>query len=80
MCIMQSLICWKIGLNKHRKDVRNPKSTPANVHFRKPGHSFNLHAKFILFKQLSNIHPTDMDTLKFRLKCREDFWLQKPEM
>ena len=35
---------------------------------RKPGHSFNLHAKFTLIEQLSNIHTTDKDTLKFRLK------------
>ena len=85
VCIKQSPICWKswnsfyIRLNNHRKDVKNPKSIPADFHFRKPGHLFNLHAKFILIKQLSNIDTTDKDTLKFRLKRREDFWIQKLE-
>ena len=42
-----------------------------------PGHSFNLHAKFTLIEQLSNIHTTNNDTLKFRLKRCEDFWIKK---
>ena len=70
---------FNIRLNNHRKDVNNPKSIPANFHFRKPGHSFNLHAKFTLIEQLSNIHTTNKETLKFRLKCCEDFWIQKLE-
>ena len=70
---------FNIRLNNHRKDVNNPKSIPADFHFRKTGHSFNLHAKFTLIKQLSNIQTTDKETLKFRLKCREDFWIQKFE-
>ena len=37
-----------IRLNNHRKDVNNPKSSPANLHVRKPGHLFNLNAKFVL--------------------------------
>ena len=68
---------FSIRLNNHRKDVNNRKSIPADLHFRKPGQSFNLHAKFILIEELSNIHTTDKDTLKFRLKCREDFRIQK---
>ena len=36
---------FNVRLNNHRKDVDNPKSIPADLHFRKPGHSFNLHAK-----------------------------------
>ena len=73
---------FNIRLNNHRKDVNNPKSIPADLHFRKPEpeHSFNLHAKFTLIEQLSNIHTTDTDTLKFRLKHREDFWIHKLEM
>ena len=35
---------FNIGLNNHRKDVNNPKSIPDDLHFRKPGHSFNFHA------------------------------------
>ena len=60
---------FNIRLNNHRKDVNNPKSIPADLHFRKPEHSFNLHAKFTLIEQLSNIHTTDKDTLKFRLNA-----------
>ena len=71
---------FNIRLNNHRKDVNNSKPIPTDLHFRKPGHSFNLHAKFTLIKQLSNIHTTDKETLKFRLKCCEDSWIQKLEM
>ena len=44
------------------------------MHFRKPGHSFNLYAKFTLFKQRGNIDTTNKDTLKSKLKCCEDFY------
>ena len=67
---------FNIRLYSHRKNISNPKSIPADLHFRKPGHSFNLHAKFTLIEQLSNIHTTDKETLKFRLKRRKDFWIQ----
>ena len=56
---------FNIRLNNHRKDVNNPNSIPADLHFRKLGHSFNLHAKFTLIKQLSNIYTTDKEILKF---------------
>ena len=68
---------FNIRLNNDRKDVNNPKSIPTDLHFKKHGHSFNLHAKFILIEQLSNIHTTDKNILKFRLKRREDFRIQK---
>ena len=65
---------FNIRLNNHRKDVNNPKSILADLHFREPGHSFNMHVKFTLMEQqVSNIYTTDKDTLKFLLKCREDF-------
>ena len=65
---------FNIRLNNHRKDVNNPKSILADLRFREPGHSFNMHAKFTLMEQqVSNIYTTDKDTLKFLLKCREDF-------
>ena len=70
---------FKIRLNNHRKDLNNLTSIRANFHFRKPGHSFNLHAKFTLIEQLSNIHTTDKQTLKSRFKRSEDFWIQKLE-
>ena len=68
---------FNIGLNNHWKDVNNPKSIPGDLHFRKPGHSFNFHAKFTLIKQLRNIHTADKGTFEFRLKRREDFWIQR---
>ena len=71
---------FNLRLNNHRKGVSNPKFILADMHFRKPGCSFSLHAKFTLIEQLSNIHTTDRDTLKFRLKYREDFWSQKLEL
>ena len=64
---------FNIRLSNHRKDVNNPKSIPADFHFRKPEQSFNLHEKLTLIEQLSNIHTTDKETSKFRLKRREDF-------
>ena len=70
---------FNIRLNNHRKNVNNPKSILVDFHFRKPGHSINLHAKFTLIEQLSNIHTTDKETLKFRLKRREDLWIPKLE-
>ena len=39
---------FKIRLNNHRKDLNNPKFIPADLHFSKPGHSFNQHTKFTL--------------------------------
>ena len=61
----KSETAFNIRLNNHRKDVNNPKSIPVDLHFRKLGHSFNLHAKFTLIKQLSNIYTTDKEILKF---------------
>ena len=37
---------FNIRLVNHRKYVSNPKSIPTNFYFRKPRHSFNLHAEF----------------------------------
>ena len=70
---------FNIKLNNHRKDVNNPKSIPANSHSQEPGHSFSLHLKFTLIELLSNIQTTDKETLKFRLKRRNNFWIQKLE-
>ena len=61
----KSETAFNIRLNNHRKDVNNPKFIPVDLHFRKLGHSFNLHAKFTLIKQLSNIYTTDKEILKF---------------
>ena len=34
---------FNVRLNKHMKDVSNLKSILADLRFKKPGHSFNLH-------------------------------------
>ena len=57
--------------------VQNPKfgktETAFNIRLN------NLHAKFTLIEQLSNIHTTDKGNLDFQLKHCEDFWIQKLE-
>ena len=42
---------FNIRINNHRKNVSNPKFIYANLHFTKPGHSFNQHAKITLIEQ-----------------------------
>ena len=61
-----------IRLDTHGKVANNSKSVPADLHFRKPWHTFNLYGKFILIQQLSNVHTSNKDTLKLQLKCCED--------
>ena len=39
---------FNIRLSNIRKDVSNPKSIPADLHFREPGHSFNLYLELAL--------------------------------
>ena len=70
---------FNIRLNNHRKDVdgNNPKAIPASIHFKQPCHNFNKQSKFTLIKQVSNTINTDIDTMKIRLKRREDFWILK---
>ena len=66
---------FDIWLNNHRKDANsnNPKATPGSIHFKQPVHNFNKHAKFTLIKQFNNTINIDIDTMKIRLKRREDF-------
>ena len=59
---------FNIRLNDQRKRVSIPKYIPANLHFRKRGHSFNLHVKFTLIEQLGNIHTTKKRQLKIPIK------------
>ena len=39
---------FNIRPNYIRNGVSNPKSIPADLHFREPGHSFNLHLELAL--------------------------------
>ena len=66
---------FNIRLNSHRKDANgnNPKTILVSIHFKQPGHNFNKHAKF----KLNNTIDTDIDTIKIRLRRREDFWILK---
>ena len=68
---------FNIRLNNHRKDAtgNNPKAIPASMHFKQPGHNFNKHAKFTLIEQIKKVDNTGKDTIKIRLKRREDFWI-----
>ena len=57
----------------------NPKAIPACNHFKIHGHNIMKHAKFTLIEQLTEISNVSKDTLRLRLKRREDFWIIKLE-
>ena len=46
---------------------------PASIQFKQPGHNLNKHAELILIEQIYNTINTDRDTIKIRLKKKEDF-------
>ena len=75
----KSEIPFNLKLNNHRKDVNNPKAISACSHFKIHGHNFMKHAKFTLIGQLTKISNVSKDTLRLRLKLREDFWIIKLE-
>ena len=68
---------FNIQLNNHRKDVKDPRAIPVDKHFNQTGHSFNLHAKFIITEQTQDTEKTYKEILKERLKTRETFWIKK---
>ena len=70
---------FNLRLNNHRKDINNPKAIPACNHFKMHGHSFMKNAKFTLTEQLTKISNVNKDTLRLRLKHRENFWIFKLE-
>ena len=39
---------FKIRLNNHRKEVKDPKAILADKHFQKSDHRFNKHARFTI--------------------------------
>ena len=77
--IGKSETSFNIRLNNHRKDVNNnnPKAIPACQHFRSEGHNFMKHAKFTLIEELTERNHVSKETLKHRLKKRENFWILK---
>ena len=76
---MVYIYTFNIRLNNHRKDVKNPNAIPACKHFNRHDHDFNNHGKIIIIEQLRNIRTTSTETLKERLKQRENFWIMKLE-
>ena len=68
-----------IRLNNHRKDVKNPNAIPVCKHFNRHDHDFNNHGKIIIIKQLRKTRMTSTETLKEKLKQRENFWIMKLE-
>ena len=46
-------------------------------HFNDNEHTFSKHGKFIILEQLQTISSTPTETLKLRLKERENFWIKK---
>ena len=68
---------FNLRLNNHRKDVNNPKAISACSHYKIHGHNFMKHSKFTLIEQLTE--NVSKDTLKLRLKRREDIWIIKVE-
>ena len=70
---------FNIRLNNHRKDVKNPNAIPACKHFNRHDHDFKNHRKTIIIEQLRNIRTISNETLKEKLKQRENFWIMKIE-
>ena len=70
---------FNISLNSHRKDVKNPNAIPAWKHFNRHDHGFNNCGKTIIIEQQRNISTTSTETLKEKLKQRENFWIMKLE-
>ena len=68
---------FNIRLNNHRKDIRKPNVIEICKHFNNNEHMFSKHGKFIIIEQLWNISTTPTETLKLRLKERENFWIKK---
>ena len=54
-----------------------PNATEACKHFNNNDHTFSEHGKFTIAEQLRNINTTTTETLKLRLKERENFWRKK---
>ena len=83
-CILyKNPVHWKIRdpfnlrLNNYRKDVNNSKAIPACNHVKTHGRNFMKHVKFTLTEHLRETSNVSEDTLRLRLKRREEFRLLK---
>ena len=71
---------FKIRLNNHRNDVKNPNAISTPKYFNRQDYNFNNYRKIIIIEQLRNIRTTSTETLKERLKQQENFWIMKLEI
>ena len=71
---------FKIRLNNHKKDVKDPKAILPDKHFqkktKKTGHRFNEPVRFTMIDRLTNTN-LDKEILTERLTQRGNFWIQK---
>ena len=81
MCKIQyigkSETSFNIRINDRRKDIKKPNAIEACKHSNNNEHTFSKHGKFIIIEQLRNINTTPTETLKLRLKERENIWIKK---
>ena len=76
--VKNSETMFNLGLNNHRKDVKNPSAIEVYNSFNtKKNHRFSKHEKFLLIVLLRNIKTTSMETLKTRLKKRPKFYIKR---
>ena len=68
---------FRIRLNNHRKDIKNPNAIKACKHLNNWNNVFHKHRKFILIEQLNNIKNTSTEVLKQRLKDRKNYWIKR---
>ena len=61
------------------KVIKKPNATEACKHFNNNEHIFSNHGKLIIIEELRNINTTPTETLKLRLRERENFWIKKLE-
>ena len=70
---------FNLRLSNHRKAFNNPKAVPACFHVKMHVPNFMKHAKFTLIEKLTDISNVSKDTLRLRIKQREDIWIIKLE-
>ena len=68
---------FNVRVNNHRKDIIKPNAIEACKCFNNNEYTFSKHGKFIIMEQLRNINTNPTETLKLRLKERENFWIKK---
>ena len=67
---------FNIRRDNHRKDLKYSKAILADKHFKKSGHRFKKHPRFMIVNRLTNTN-LDKEILRERLIQRENIWTQK---